>query len=438
MKIRAIFGIVTAAAVVMVMSGCSTGQSTTANDAPFAGKIKGTITVLTHRTDLVGTLLPTYAKQFEKLYPGTTVKWEAVTGSGEATTRLQAGNAGDVDELPTTSASLLPSFFEPLGSQATMSKTYSSLGPVSYKGKAYGITTFNSVLGFVYNKAVWKDAGITTTPSTTEELLADLQKIKDKTSATPYYTNYHDGWPLTEWNLNPGVTGKTGATNSLLHNTAPWSGNSYVNVTNRLLFDVVQKGLSEKDPTTTSWQSSEPALVSKKIATMLLGSWSIPQLQLQAKTLGTNPDDIGFFPFPYKVGGHFYASLSPDSSIGVTKSSNNKATAYAFVKWFIDKGSYADDNGAISANISRPLPTTGALADFASAGVKFIGQDSPPTAEATRYIDLMKASQIDLSGGTGIYLANMVDVARGAVAGTKSSYFDSLNKAWAQAISETH
>lgn len=437
MKIRPMLGTLAAAVLVVSLFGCSSSQQSSAGSNPFAGKVGGTITVLTHRTDLVGNLLPQYSKEFEKLYPGTTVIWEAVTGSGENTTRLQAGNVGDVDELPSTSTSLLPTFFEPLGTRATMSKTYSSLDPFSFKNSTYGIAEFSSVLGFVYNKAVWKDAGITATPGSTNELVADLQKIKDKTSAIPYYTNYHDGWPLTEWNLDPGVTGQKDASNALLRNSAPWSGDSYVKVTNRLLFDLVKKGLTEKDPTTTSWESSKSLLASKAIGTMLLGSWAIPQMQLAAKTIGTNPADIGFFPFPYKASGSFHAGLTPDSAIGVPKSAKNKATAYAFVKWFIDKGSYSDDNGGVSANRTRSVPTDGPLAAFTAAGVKYVDQDPVPANDATRYSDLEKASQIDLTGGTGVYLANMVDVARGAAPGSESSYFDSLNNAWAQAISQT-
>ena len=43
------------------------------------GKIAGDITVLTQRTDLVDTVLPEYKKKFEAKYPGTNVKFEAIT-----------------------------------------------------------------------------------------------------------------------------------------------------------------------------------------------------------------------------------------------------------------------------------------------------------------------------------------------------------------------
>ena len=44
--------------------------------------------------------------------------------------------------------------------------------------------------GFVYNKRVWKEAGVTDWPTTPAEFLAALKAIKAKTDAIPYYTNF--------------------------------------------------------------------------------------------------------------------------------------------------------------------------------------------------------------------------------------------------------
>ncbi len=49
-----------------------------------------------------------------------------------------------------------------------------------------------------------------------------------------------------------------------------------------------------------------------KVATMLLGSWAVPQMKDAAKAAGANPDDIAFWPFPYQAGGKFHSRIEGD------------------------------------------------------------------------------------------------------------------------------
>jgi ABC-type glycerol-3-phosphate transport system substrate-binding protein len=50
--------------------------------------------------------------------------------------------------------------------------------------------------GVIYNKRIWKEAGIDKLPATPDEFLECLQKIKDNTDAIPLYTNFAAGWEL--------------------------------------------------------------------------------------------------------------------------------------------------------------------------------------------------------------------------------------------------
>ena len=83
----------------------------------FAGEVKGSITVLTNRTDLADKVLPAYAAKFEAKYPGTKVTFEGVTNyEGDVTTQLSGGDYGDVLLIPNSVArDELSQFFEPLG-----------------------------------------------------------------------------------------------------------------------------------------------------------------------------------------------------------------------------------------------------------------------------------------------------------------------------------
>ena len=74
-KIKLLSFIVVSALTVLSVIGCSKGKE----DNSIKGKVTGVITVLTNRTDLVDTKLQEYKKDFESLYPGTSVEFEAIT-----------------------------------------------------------------------------------------------------------------------------------------------------------------------------------------------------------------------------------------------------------------------------------------------------------------------------------------------------------------------
>ena len=149
---------IAAITLAVTLAGCSVGGGDAAD-----GKPSGEITVLTNRTDLVDTLFQEYKAKFEELHPGTTVKFEAVTDyEGEVTTRLSTPEYGDVLAIPSSvSLDQLPQFFEPLGSVQDMKKQYRYVDKAAYDGTAYGTATFGNATGFLYNKRIWKEAGVT-------------------------------------------------------------------------------------------------------------------------------------------------------------------------------------------------------------------------------------------------------------------------------------
>ena len=418
-----------AVAVAVLLAGCSAASTATAANSDSG--IKGTITVLTNRTDVVDTLFKDYAAKFEKKYPGTHVKFEAVAQyETDVTTRLSSGNYGDVLLIPNTvSMAQLPQFFVPFGTVSALKNKYRFLAEDEYKGKAYGIATFGTTLGVVYNKAVWAKAGIKTNPTSPEQFLADLKLIKTKTTSIPYYTNYAAGWPLSKWEDTVGMMGNPNQENLLALTSAPWARGQYHYIADGLLFDIVHNGLSEADPTTTDWESSKGMLGTGKISSMVLGSWAIAQMQDAAVKAGKPASDIGFMPFPYSYKGKQYAALQGDYKMGISKHSSNKATALAWVNWFTNESGYADTVGGISPLVGSPNPAN--LQAFTQAKVTFIGMNPARPGKENLVADISKEAQIDLQGN--LYRQKLVDIARGAASGTKLSYFAQLNKQWAAA-----
>jgi raffinose/stachyose/melibiose transport system substrate-binding protein len=410
----------------LALSGCS---STPANDR---GEPAGEITVLTNRTDLVDTTFADYAKTFEDKYPGTSVKFEALTDyEGDVKIRLNSKDYGDALLIPSSNVTKdqYASFFEPLGTVDEMSEKYRFVDAGAYDGQSYGISTFGSAMGMVVNKKVWAAAGITEAPTTQEEYLTDLQAIRDSTDADPYYTNYADGWPLAAIENNLGATQGPDVRMEMAADDAPWTEGTDQYKIDDLLYQTVEAGLSEADPTTTNWEESKNLLAQGKIGSMVLGSWAVSQMQDAAEAAGASRDDIGFWPMPWQVDGQFTSVTVSDKVLGVSKNSDNKATAKAWVDWFSNESGYAESQGAISPVKSDPEPDT--LADFSALDVQYLELAPDPVGKEALLTDIANEAEIDIFGNS--YKQKLIDTARGAADGDEQSFFSDLNDRWAAA-----
>ncbi|MGC9538821.1 ABC transporter substrate-binding protein [Streptomyces sp. UG1] len=404
--------------------GSSKGAEAKAADDP--SKVSGTITVLTHRTDLVqdGTM-EKYAAEFNKTYPKVKVEFDAITDyEGEVKIRMNTENYGDVLMIPgVIEKKDYPRFFASLGSQAERGEKYRFTDYTTVDGKVYGQSPLGAVPGFIYNKKVWQRAGITDWPTTPDEFLDDLKAIKARTDAVPYYTNFKDMWPLTQWTqVNGSVSCDEQATTRLAEGD-PWAEGTDLRTADTLLYDIVKSGLVEKDPTTTNWEASKPRIAKGEIATMWLGSWAVIQMRGAAKQAGADPDDIGFMPFPAQKDGTFCAVTLPDYNQAVNIHSEHKEAARAWIDWFTDKSGYAADNLALSPLKADPLPAI--LKPYEEAGVKLLDLDDSKGAQV---------KSIDNQSEVGInkpdYRQDLVDLARGATKGSLDDFLNGLSKKW--------
>jgi ABC-type glycerol-3-phosphate transport system substrate-binding protein len=407
--------------------GASKGADADAPTDPAA--VSGTIKVLTVRTDLVqdGTM-DRYAAEFREIYPKVKVEFEGLTNyESEVKIRMNTENYGDVLLIPAVvKKDDYPKFFASLGTAEERGRKYRFTDFTTVDGKVYGQSPVGVMPGFVYNKRVWQQAGVTEWPTTPAEFLAALKAIKAKTDAVPYYTNFAAGWTLTSWTyVNGSVSCDPEATTKLAEGD-PWAEGADLRVGDTLLHDIVEQGLAEKDPTTTNWEESKPRTAKGDIATQWLGTWAIVQFQDAAKAAGADPDDIGFMPFPAQVDGTFCAVVGPDYHQAVNVHSKHKEAARAWIDWFTDKSGYDQDNLAISPLKDAPLPDV--LKPYEEAGVRFIEVNDAQGAEVKR---------IDNESETGIYAPEyrqkLVDIARGATEGSLDDFFADLGKRWTEA-----
>lgn len=401
----------------------SSTEAAASGEAEASGEIGGTITVITNRTDLVDTKLADYKKAFEEKYPGTEVKFEAITDyEGDMAIRMQTEEYGDVLSVPEyLGTGDLPTYFEPLGTPEELSQKYEEkyLYKKYFNGQVYGLASTVNVQGLVYNKKVFADAGIEKLPTTPDELLEDLRLIKEKTDAIPYYTNFAAGWPLNQWQDHcwGAVSGDPDYRfNGMPHEAEPFSPGKPNYIVEKLLYDIVKEGLCEDDPVTTDWEESKVMMNNGEIGVMTLGLWSVTQMQ----AAGPNADDIGYMPFPYNIDGKQYATAGPDYCFGINVHSKNKATARAWIDYVIDESGFAVSEGGVSIVKGAELPES--LSAFAN--VEMI-TDNPATEENDGLLDaLSNESEI------GLYAEpEKVRIVEAAM-GTRNESFDDIMNDW--------
>lgn len=421
-----------AAAMALLLSACGGGAASDP-DNTIDGEVAGDITVVTWRTDLVenGTF-ERYAEAFRELHPDVSIEFDGITDyEGEMTTRLSTTNYGDVIGIPEMNPSQFEQFLEPLGDTSELSETYRFTSTHTYEGTQYGLAIGGNANGIVYNKRVFEEAGVDDLPTTEQEWLDTLRKVDENTDAVPYYTNYKDGWPLTQAFSNLGaITNDPDAGIHMAENPAPWTEGTDAYAIDSFLYETVAAGLTEDDPLTTNWEQSKVELGTGKIGAMALGSWAISQMQDAAETNGGSADDIGYMAFPANVDGTQYAMIGGDYNLGVSRHSENKAAAWAFIQWLIEDSGFTEDEGMISTVIEKPLPEN--LAGFEEQGVELLEANPAPEGSESLHRDVADAAQIDLWGN--IYRQKMIDVARGAAEGDKESFFADLNERCGEAL----
>ena len=398
--------------------------------------IKTSIKLLTNRTDMLeddyaGTSYKQYIAEFNKMYPDIEVNVEGITDYAEdSLLRLQGGEDwGDIMMIPAVAREDLSTYFTPYGTKDDVSKEAKYINTWTYQGETYGIPCTANAQGIVYNKRVFKDAGIDALPTTPDEFIADLQKIKDNTDAIPLYTNYAAGWTLGAWDAYlTGANGSSSWTNDgLIHGKDPFAdpgdGTGAYNVY-KILYDAVSKGLTEDDYTTTDWEGSKGMINQGKIACMVLGSWAVPQMQ----GAGDNADDIGYMPFPITVDGKMYASSGPDYQFGINcqASEDNQNASMIFVKWMTEKSGYSYNEGGLPiATDDDNIPDL--YSEFTDMNVTYLEDDPAPEGEEGLMDLLNQDSELAINAGGNDKVAAIIEAAS-----TGSESFDDIMNDWNQ------
>ncbi|UXY27179.1 extracellular solute-binding protein [Streptomyces sp. HUAS TT20] len=244
-------------------------------------KADGPVTITWWDTSNATNEAPTYQaliKDFEAANKNIKVKYVNVPfDQAQNKFDTAAGSKGAPDvlrsEVGWTPAFAKKGYFLPLdGTDALADKDKfksNLITQAQYEGKTYGVPIVTDTLALVYNKALFKKAGISEAPKTWTELKADAAKLKAKAGVDGYWGStqayYAQSFLYGEGTDTVDASAKKITVNS---DAAKKAYGTWLN-----LFS--GKGLHKADTTADAYAHIQDAFVNGKVAAIVQGPWEI-------------------------------------------------------------------------------------------------------------------------------------------------------------------
>jgi raffinose/stachyose/melibiose transport system substrate-binding protein len=255
------------------------------------------------------------AKSFEKTHKGVTIDVQTVQNEdfdGKLQTAMNSGDAPDI--FLQRGGGKLQAMVEAGqvkditgGITAATKKVIpaASLGAESLDGKVYAMPLSVLPSGIWYSKDLFKEAGIEGTPTTLDELNADIAKLKAKDIA-PVALGAKDAWPAAHWYYNFALRECAPAALEKAAKSKSFDDPCWLKAGQDLQRFNDTKPFNQGFLTTAAQQgagSSAGLVANHKAAMELMGAWDpgvIASLTKDEKPL----PDLGWFPFPEISGGN--------------------------------------------------------------------------------------------------------------------------------------
>jgi len=330
--------------VTLAAAGCAGGSS--GGGGSTGGKV--TVTFWENATNGPDgmTFFNNAAKQFEAAHPNVTIQYQTIQNEnldGKLQTALNANNAPDIflqrggGKLQAeVDAGQLQAMNLSAADQANAGA--SALSAETINGQVYGMPFDTQPEGIYYSKNLFQQAGITSTPTTIDELETDVAKLK-AIHVAPIAVGAKDAWPAAHWYYNFALRecsqSTMASTTKSLKFTDPCWTKAGTDLSAFLKVNPFQNGFL----TTAAQQgagSSAGQIANHKAAMELMGSWDpgvISSLTPDQKPL----PDLGWFPFPAVSGGQGDASAIMGGNTAFSLSKNAPKEAFQYLEFLLTK-----------------------------------------------------------------------------------------------------
>lgn len=204
--------------------------------------------------------------------------------------------------------------------------------PMTKDGKVYGMPMNLEGWGYIYNKDLFEQAGITELPKTYTEL-ADAAKKLEAAGVTPFANAYQEWWLIGNQGINPAFAQQDDPNafiQGLNEGTQKFVGNTKFEEWAKLMQLTLEYG--NKNPLTTDYNTAISLLATGKTAMMQNGNWA--QTEIDA----INPDlNLGYLPMPLGDNAEQNDKLNVGvpANLVINKDSASKEEAKIFLNWLV-------------------------------------------------------------------------------------------------------
>ncbi|MGP3924127.1 extracellular solute-binding protein [Streptomyces sp. 8N616] len=358
-------------------SGGSGGDGSKAAKDP--GSVSGTVTWWDTSNEAEGPAYDKLVKDFSAKYPKIKVKRVPVSfdaAEQKFKTAAQSGKgAPDVmrTDVGWTAGFANLGYLQPLDGTAALEGADDFLpGPMStakYKGQTVGVPQVTDTLGLLYNKEIFKKAGIEKPPATWDEFIETAKTIKKKTGIAGTQLNPEGYFSL------PFIYGEGGDMLDVKGKKITVNSPEAVKGVKTAL-EMVKSGVSLKPATTDGYVNMQTAFKDGKVAMVVNGPWSTAE-DYTGKAF-KDKDNLGIAPIPAgstgkgaaPIGGHNYT---------VYRGTKNLDAALLFVKFMTSAKSQeytATELGTL------PTRTSAYTQEVTADPVKKAFQDALATSKA--------------------------------------------------------
>ena len=314
---RAFFA-VAAAGLLLTTAACGSSDDNSSSNAGGgdSGKSSGSVAMTLWTNSTTGAGLDFFtnaAAAYHKANPNVTIKVQSVQNEdydGKLQTALQAGKGSAPDilfqrgggkMLAMVQAGQLSEFTPSSDAQSNISAGARSIFEAD--GKSYGIPLSITPEGIWYSTDLFQKAGITSTPTTIDELTADAAKLQ--AAGTPLAVGGKDGWPAAHWYYMFAVRDCSQDALNKAASSSQFDDPCFLQA-GKDLGTFVATNPFQKDAFNTAAQGSAAStaglLANHKVAGELMGAWEpgvVGDLTPDKKPLA----DLGYFPFPATTNG---------------------------------------------------------------------------------------------------------------------------------------
>lgn len=427
-KTRSTTAFVIGLGLALAATGCA-GSSGGGGGGSASGKV--TVTFWENATNGPAGLayFQSAAKQFEALHPNVTIQYQTIQNEdfdGKLQTVLNANSAPDIflqrgggKMLAEVNAGQLQTLN--LNATDKVNVGAGALSSETVNGQIYALPFDTQPEGIYYSKDLFQQAGITSTPTTIDELESDVAKLK-VINVAPIAVGAKDAWPAAHWYYNFALRECSQNTMTSTATSLKFTDPCWIKAGNDLASFLKVSPFQTGFLTTSAQQgagSSAGLLANHRAAMELMGSWDpgvISSLTPNQKPL----PDLGWFPFPAVAGGQGDPSAIMGGSDAYSLSKNAPKEALEFLEFLVTK-----DQQEAYATAFQSIPVNQAAQSVITAPYNVSAlQAANKASYSMLYLDTqfgenvgnaMNTSVVNMMAGTGT-AADIISQTNAAVA----------------------